>query len=145
MPARPPELCARSLRPAGRGATSWSTVAPYRVVHGAIERLPHDPAGLAVENDARLLGPRARAVAGVCEASALLDQRLELGPALRGPALVEREPAQLLAVGLCGGAQRRDQRQRDLALGQVVPDRLAGGAGVALVVEQVVHDLEPHP
>ncbi len=49
---------------------------------------------------------------------------------------------QEIAVGRLGLAQRQDQRQRDLALAQIITQILAQGLALAGIVEPVIGDLE---
>ena len=126
----------------------------HRVVHRLIERAagrqrgrrarPSGPQRLG-EQAPRVGGEVPGARARVGEAAARLDQRPQLAPLGRGPALAQGETLEPAPVGLARLPQRRDERQRDLALGQVGAHGLAGHLGIAQVVEEVVHDLEGHP
>src|SRR5689334_4991151 len=98
--------------------------------------------GLVHQDAPGFAGERGGALAGVAETAGTFDQRGEARPLRRGPLLTPRELLQALAVGFRGLAERRDQRQRDLALGEVVAHGLPGHLGHAQVIEEVVHDLE---
>src|SRR5258705_3402454 len=117
-----------------------SMVAVHGVVDRVIERTPRRCGAFAVQQVARLLGQLLRALPGVVESARPPDQIAQARPLGGRPALAERERAERLAVALGREPQGGDQRQGDLAVGEVGADRLAGDFRLGQVVEQIVHD-----
>ena len=92
----------------------------------------------------RLRRQLARLLPRALDAARLAGALQDLGGDLGGHAVLAEVRAHVLAqrrVGLAG----QQHRQRELALGQVVAHRLAGGRLVDVAVEHVVGDLERAP
>src|SRR5262245_17067917 len=127
------------------GARSRSMVATDRVVYGAVQGDARASPRLALQCLSRRFRQAAGAVAPVGESSGPLDDARELRPLRPRPALAQSQRLELASVRLRRVPQGGDQGKGDLALREVGSHGLSGDPRITKVVEQVIHDLKPHP